>query len=306
MTALNKKLFVGALVAGIACAVSFLPFARNPSAPKAFDSALLNPSHRDDVTEIVIMQEMNFVQINDPPTLTLKKVVPDGQKEAWWTASDGLTTVRADKKLIENVLKNIISVRKMYIISDKFETGKKTTPSHQALIIRNDDTSYTKIDFFDTNTLTNRIMFGVESANSLFETADNFSQFLQTNVRYWAKPELVQTVDEPVLFVWKETGCGAVTVAQYSPDFASVAHDVMALRHGAVVHTQKSLQGQTAVLTIGAGEYRERIFLCPQDDGSYRCEYAFVGTPSPSDALHFAFEISGWTYERLQKIFAER
>lgn len=319
MTTLNKKLSVIALILFLLCAFSYLPFVRQKSAPKAFQSALLNPSHKDEVTEIVIEKKGDGTDAadftdgsdgmngaNSGRKIVLQKAFGDAQK-AFWTASDGLTTVRADKKVVENLLTNIIKIRKMYEISDNNMNVSFLSTSRTTLIFQNDSKMYTKLSFFGTNSLTNRLMLSTESKPSLYETEDDISQFLQPTVRYWAKPELVQTIDEPVSFSFQEKGRSPVTIDhQYSADFAEISHDVMALRHGAVLPVQSpAATERTAVLHIIAPDgAQESVSFYQQSDG-YLCTYD-CNPHSSADTVSFSFEISGWTYNRLKAIFTDR
>ncbi|MDE6737026.1 MAG: hypothetical protein K2J50_05955, partial [Treponemataceae bacterium] len=268
------------------CAVSFLPSVRNPSAPKAFQSALLNPAYMPDVDRIDIWQGASAV--------ALEKT--DGQ----WTVTGEQMTFRADEKLVQNLLAAASSVRKMYIISDS--DGRSSSDS-VVLSFSHDDMMYTKAYFFGENALTGRVMLAVSSQDALYETENDLSPFLHPAVRYWAKPELVQSVTAPQSFVWQELGKPPVVISGASPGFSRSAHDIMVLRHGAVVPAGSGHSVAAAELTVIGDETREQIRFVPQDDGSFRCDYAATGDPL-SERLSAAVEISGWTFERLQGIFS--
>ncbi|MDE5613930.1 MAG: hypothetical protein K2I74_04675, partial [Treponemataceae bacterium] len=286
MTIVQKRLSVAALVAFALCAVSFVPSVRNPSAPKAFQSALLNPAYMPDVDRIDIWQGASAV--------TLEKT--DGQ----WTVTGEQMTFRADEKLVLNLLAAASSVRKMYVISDN--DGRPSSAS-VGLSFSHDGTVYTKAYFFGENALTGRVMLSVSSQDALYETENDLSPFLHPTVRYWAKPELVQSVVVPQSFVWQEPGKPPVVIGGASPGFSRAAHDIMVLRHGAVVPAGSGHSVAAAELTVIGDGTRERIRFVPQDDGSFRCDYAATGDPL-SERLSAAVEISGWTFERLQGIFS--
>ncbi|MDE7227242.1 MAG: hypothetical protein K2N31_02865 [Treponemataceae bacterium] len=287
MTIVQKRLSVAALVAFVLCAVSFLPSVRNPSAPKAFQSALLNPAYVPDVDRIDICQGAS--------TVTLEKT--GGQ----WTATEEQMTFRADEKLVRNLLAAVSNVRRMYKISDN--NGRPSPPS-VVLSFSHNDMMYTKAYFFGENALTGRVMLAVSSQDALYETENDLSPFLHPTVRYWAKPELVQSVTAPQSFVWQESGKPPVVISGASPGFSQAAHDIMVLRHGAVVPAGSGRSVAAAELTIIGDGSREQIRFVPQDDGSFRCDYAATGDPL-SERLSAAVEISGWTFERLQGIFSE-
>lgn len=286
MTIVQKRLSVAALVAFVLCAVSFLPSVRNPSAPKAFQSALLNPAYVPDVNRIDICQGASAV--------TLEKT--GGQ----WTATKEQMMFRADEKLVRNLLAAASNVRRMYKISDS--NGQPSAPS-AVLSFSHNDMVYTKAYFFGENALTGRAMLAVSSQDALYETEDDLSPFLHPTVRYWAKPELVQSVTVPQSFVWQESGKTPVVISGASPGFSQAAHDIMVLRHGAVVPAGSGHSVAAAELTVIGDGSRERIRFVPQDDGSFRCDYAASGDPL-SERLSAAVEISGWTFERLQGIFS--
>lgn len=286
MTPIQKKLSVAALIAFVLCAVSFLPSVRNPSAPQAFQSALLNPAYVPDVDRI----DMGL----GTSAVTLEKT--DGQ----WTVTEEQMTIRADEKLIQKFLAAASRVRDMYAISDN--DGQPSDAS-VTLCFSRGDTVYTKAYFFGENTLTGRVMLAVSSQNALYETENDLSPFLRPTVRYWAKPELIQSVAEPQSFVWQERGAPPVVISNASPGFSQTAHDIMVLRHGTVVPAENGSFIPAAELTVIGDGVRERVQFVSQDDGSFRCEYATSGDPL-ADKLSAAVEISGWTYERLQKIFS--
>ena len=334
MTSLNKKLSAIALILVVFCIVSFLPIVSKKSAPKPFQSAFLNPSHKDEVTEIVLTfqqkenERNSYGETLEEQFISLKKMdVGSGAGKTLWIADDGLTTVRADEKLIENLLINLTKIRKMYTISDsKGNQG----PYICAATIRNDDKMYAKIDFFATNSLTNRIMLGVENKKSLYETDDTVSQFFQTNVSFWSNPGLVQMADAPISFIFQENGKNFAKIDEFSSEFAKKSHEVMVLRHGMILPPQvnERFAGEprqsdaidpSARLTVAdKNGFSEVISFYARGDGSYRCEYRFFGenrtvrqadevhaadTLRFTDDLRFAFEISGWTYDRLRSIF---
>ena len=286
MTVIQKRLSVAALVSFALCAVSFLPSVRNPSAPKAFQSALLNPAHMRDIDRIDIWQGASAVMLEKT----------DGQ----WTVTGEQMMFRADEKLVQNLLAAASSVRNMYRISDS--NGRPSSAS-VGLSFSHDDMVYTKAYFFGENALTDRVMLAVSSQDALYETENDLSPFLHPTVRYWAKPELVQSVTEPQSFVWQESGKPPVVISGASPGFSQAAHDIMVLRHGAVVPAGSGHSVAAAELTIIGDGSRERIRFVPQDDGSFRCDYAATGDPL-SERLSAAVEISGWTFERLQGIFS--
>lgn len=288
ITIVQKRLSVAALVAFALCAVSFLPSVRNPSVPKAFQSALLNPAYVSDVGRIDICQGAFAV--------TLEKT--GGQ----WTATEGQMTFRADEKLVRNLLTAASSVRKMYIISDN---GGRPSYASVMLSFSHGDTMYTNAYFFGENALTGRVMLTVSSQDALYETESDLSPFLHPAVRYWAKPELVQSVAAPQSFVWQESGKPPVVIGGASPGFSQAAHDIMVLRHGAVVPAGRGHSVAAAKLTVIGDGTSERIRFVPQDDGSFRCDYAASGDPL-SERLSAAVEISGWTFERLQGIFSRK
>lgn len=288
ITIVQKRLSVAALVAFALCAVSFLPSVRNPSVPKAFQSALLNPAYVSDVGRIDICQGAFAV--------TLEKT--GGQ----WTATEGQMTFRADEKLVRNLLTAASSVRKMYIISDN---GGRPSYASVMLSFSHGDTMYTNAYFFGENALTGRVMLTVSSQDALYETESDLSPFLHPAVRYWAKPELVQSVAAPQSFVWQESGKTPVVIGGTSPGFSQAAHDIMVLRHGAVVPAERVHSVAAAELTVIGDGTSERIRFVPQDDGSFRCDYAASGDPL-SERLSAAVEISGWTFERLQGIFSRK
>ncbi|MBQ7158328.1 MAG: hypothetical protein IJS09_02740 [Treponema sp.] len=327
MTNLNKKLLFLSAIMFLLCVISFLPFVSEKSAPKSFQSAFLNPSHRDEVTEIVIAEGEKSITLKK---LMKSSIVSSFEKNSIWTVSDGQTTVRADEKQIQSLLTKFINIRKMYTILYRYTKGEKSPSSACSVLVSNDVRLYTKIDFFGTNSLTNRVSFSVEEKNSLFETADDVSQYLQTTISFWVRPELFQLIDKPISFVWQENGKKSVKIDENTSDFSQKLHNLTVVRHGSILSPTSAEQeykdGQAsdsvqhnsviigsvraASLFVSDSENNaEVISFYPQSDGSYRCEYEVKnGTSTTSEftaipGLSFAFEISGWTYDRLRGIF---
>ena len=91
----------------------------------------------------------------------------------------------------------------------------------------------------------------------------------------------------------------------------------MLLRHGAILPAEpdQSLPEEFASLTLSDLEGNsEFISFIPAGDGSFRCQYRWNFNASSAtggtekvfaDSLHFAFEISGWTFDRLKEIFTK-
>ena len=300
---LNKKLSLLAVLSLLLCIISFLPFVSEKSAPKSFQSALLNPSYREEVTEIIISSGGN--------ALSLRK-----HEKGWIVNSENLA-IQAEQKLIKNLLDNAIKVRKMYKIVDSIK-GKETYSSQSvSLQFRNNIKVYTKIDIFSLNSLTNRLSFSVHGKDFLYETADDFSQYLQTNVSFWANPSLVQLISSPFSIVWQEKGEKICRFNENSNDFSKKVHDLLLLRHGAILPAEpdQSLPEKFSSLTLSDPEGNsEFISFIPAGDGSFRCQYRWNFNASSAtggtekvfaDSLHFAFEISGWTFDRLKEIFTK-
>ena len=296
MTRLQKILTIIAGFAFLLCAISYLPFFSQRAAPRAFQSALLNSSYKDEVNEIVI--DSGGKQIR------LTRHLSD------WTVADGVALIPAEGKLAENLLHNVIKLRKMYTISD---TSMGTSEPFLSVLFGNGSNMYTKVDFFKINSLTNRISFSLEGKPEVYECEDDFSHYLQSDLAYWARPSLIQLLSNPVAFIWQEEGEKIRTFAENSEFFDKKKHDLMVLRHGLLLSPDaagESPSDEAARLTVSdVNANSEIISFLPLKDGSFRCEYRWIFLSTDgrgadiADDLHFAYEISAWTYRRLREIF---
>ncbi len=298
MTLLNKRLCLLAALTCLLCCISFLPSVSQKSAPKSFQSALLNPSHKNEVSEIIIESGGQM--------LTL------AHQAFGWTVSDGECLLPAENRLVDGLLNSAIKIRKMYTILD---SSRANQPSFFTVHFRDDVNLYTIVDFYAVHSLTNRISFAVEGKNKRYETNDDFSQYLQTTVSYWARSALIQLISEPIAFVFQEKGQKIRRIDENSADFSKKLHDLTVLRHGLVLSPENSAQadfaGFSARLTVSDGQGNTEVISCfPREDGAFRCEYQWFFAAGGQGAdmvgsLRFAFEISGWTYNRLREIFTQ-
>ena len=298
MKSLNRKLFAVTIGSVALCIFSFLPIVSRRTAPQWKKSALLNPAYREMADEIELQQE-NAV-------ITIKKMPATGTgKPELWTVSEGSLCMLADEKLVDGLLDSLIKVRKLYTKIYSTDKGVSRRPVQASLFVKNSVKMYTKLDFFNPNSLTNRIVLRGGAAQEYFEIDDDVSQFLQTSVRFWEKSELIQTISEPIYCFFEEKGQNSAFFSEKSDDFTKKVHDVSVLRHGDVHPTvDVSSLNPTATLVVSNAEgQREEIAFYPLDGGSYRCAYRF-SNPLFSERLRFDAEISGWTYDRLKAIFA--
>lgn len=298
MNTLNRKLCAVTIVSVALCIFSLLPVVSRRTAPRWKKSALLNPASRALAEEIELQRENSLI--------TIKKMSGTGAgKPELWTVSDGALCMLADEKLAESLLGNLIKGRKLYTKIYSDDTGGLFPQPSVSLSVKNSVKMYTKLDFFASNSLTNRIVLRGGTPPNFFEIDDDLSQFLQTSVRFWEKSELIQTISEPIYCFFEEKGQKSAFFSEKNDDFAKKVHEISILRHGDV-HPPADVSGLEAAANLVVSDaegQREEIAFYPLDGGSYRCAYRF-SNPLFSERLRFEAEISGWTYDRLKAIFA--
>ena len=323
MTKLNnfllKILLASILIFGLS-----LIFSRNAkSAPKALESALLNPKYEGEVNIITIQAQEESVSTNKKGNsqITLKK-----QGDFWLflkstEESNEEICAIADSKIVDSLLEKAASLRSLYKITDKekdyLSLGVSENAESTLSFSKNNDKLYTKVHFGHSDSLKNRIYFRSEGKKTVYESQNDFEQYLNTDINYWSEGEIIPEITNPVQLSFKMNESSIAQSSKMkkldekSANFASKSNTLLSLRHGQIwSETTINSENYISTLTVqdGSGRLAKLDFFKIQngDDESYFYRKSIQPSPVDSQENTFAFysekaayEISAWTYEKI-------
>lgn len=318
MTNQNKLLFKILLASILIFAFSLVFSKKERSTQKSVESAILNPSHKNEVNLIEI-------ESGEGSQITLKK-----QGDFWLlskTIENGneIYTL-ADSKIITALLENASKIRKIYKITEKesdyLSLGISEKQKTSISFSQNSDKLYTKVYFGHSDSIKNRIYFRSDSSKTVYETENDIHQFLTKDLNYWSEGGIVPEIKNTVQITLKVEADSkqsisprTITLDEKSKDFQSKSHTLLSLRHGNILSEETSSIKKISTLTLQDGNGRiAKIDFFEKREGftdSSEISYFYKKsvTPSQIDSQEniFAFysenalyEISAWTYERIQ------
>lgn len=256
-------------------------FKVNKTENKAIKSALVNPSYSERIKTLIIQ--------NPQELLTLRK------QENYWTCEKSGIYTFADTKTIENFTAYLTKIRNMYKISDSKDAkiDLKLTEDSAVIITIIDENSkiLSKLYFGNEDALTSRIPVTTEKGKICYETQDDFSPYLKTDLNFWAVPEIFFAIKNP----------SNLNLS------ASDLHTFQSLRHGKVF--------ESTSLPVNA-QFVKSITLYGQYDSSQRIDfyeytarkkegknYLYTLTVEPQSFYNNAiFELSSWTYDKIKEL----
>ncbi|MBR4322686.1 DUF4340 domain-containing protein, partial [Treponema sp.] len=133
---------------------------------------------------------------------------------------------------------------------------------------KNNDKLYTKIHFGLSNSLKNRIYFRSEGKKTVYESQNDFEQYLNTDINYWSEGEIIPEITNPVQIslvirespaLSQESGSqksGKITLDEKSENFAQKSRTLISLRHGAITGEKQSSLKRLSTLQIHDGSGR--------------------------------------------------
>lgn len=296
------------------------------NAPKSIESALLNPKYKNEVAQI----EIQILSQNG--VINLKK-----QGDFWLLVKNvgerktEITTF-ADKKLVTSLIEKACEIRKLYQISDKESDFDQLKTSENAgstvSFTGNNSKVYTKLYFGAVNPLINRTFVRSEGSKITYETENDLSQFLNSDLNYWSEGEILSGIisrGANLVEISFEEKSVKSTLDEKSPGFATKSASLLSLRHGNIKGEEEFLSAMhsqnpqpSAVLTVqdGSGRSTRIEFFEIEEQGQSESEKSYFYKksikPSPADSQEntFAFysenavyEISAWTYGKIKSLF---
>ncbi len=267
---LLKILLASILIFGLS-----LIFSRNEkSAPKALESALLNPKYKGEVNMITIQAQEKSDSTNKKGNsqINLKKQGDFWLFSKFTEESNEEICAIADSKIIDSLIEKAASLRRLYKITDKerdyLSLGISENAESTLAFSKNNDKLYTKIHFGLSNSLKNRIYFRSEGKKTVYESQNDFEQYLNTDINYWSEGEIIPEITNPVQIslvirespaLSQESGSqksGKITLDEKSENFAQKSRTLISLRHGAITGEKQSSLKRLSTLQIHDGSGR--------------------------------------------------
>jgi len=318
---LLKILLASILIFGLS-----LIFSRNEkSAPKALESALLNPKYKGEVNMITIQAQEKSVSTNKKGNsqITLKKQGDFWLFSKFTEESNEEICAIADTKIIDSLIEKAASLRSLYKITDKerdyLSLGVSENAESTLAFSKNNDKLYTKVHFGHSDSLKNRIYFRSEASKITYECENDFQQYLTTETNYWSEGKIIPEIKNPVQITVKMNESSIAQSSKMkrldekSASFSIKSKALLSLRHGKIwSETTINSENYISTLTVqdGSGRLAKLDFFKIQkgDDESYFYRKSIQPSPVDSQENIFAFysekaayEISVWTYEKIMQ-----
>lgn len=310
------KILIKFLILSLILFVFSLFFSKNgKNTPKAIDSAILNPRHSSEISQIEInvpYQEVGSIIFKKQGDFwLLEKDLASGQK----------IISQADSAIIESFIKKTSEIRKLYKVSDTSSDYESFSVSENSgitvLFLGNNNKLYTKVHFGHSDSLKNRIYFRSEASKITYECENDFQQYLTTETNYWSEGKIIPEIKNPVQITVKMNESSIAQSSKMkrldekSPGFVSKSKALLSLRHGQIwPETTINSADYISTLSVqdGSGRIAKLDFFKIQkgDDESYFYRKSLQPSPVDSQENTFAFysekavyEISAWTYEKI-------
>ena len=279
MKKINRFLFCTTVFSAVLFLFSFT--AGKKTQVKSVKSALLNPSYNSKISALIIQ--------NPEEVLTLRK-----QKNFWSAEKSGILTF-ADTKTVENFTTYLTKIRNLYKISDgkdaKTELNLTEDSATIVTVIDENGRIVSKLYFGADDALTSRITLAAEKGKNCFETEDDFSPYLKTDLDFWAVPEIFFAIKNP-------------SNLNLSP---ADLHTLQSLRHGKILPSSssvlKNLEIENSVTLYGQYDSFQRIDFYEYEDAKEGKLYFYTQKIEPQEIKDTAvFEVSSWTYDKIKEL----
>lgn len=318
MQKLNKRL-VKLLILSAALFVFSIFFSnKGRNAPKSTESVLFNPKYLNETDSVIITVKKE----SGDEVLTIKKEGDFWLLKKQDEKGNELCTF-ADIKLVSSFFERLCEFRKLYKVSDKEKDfSALATDENNALSISFTNRSgkdFPSLYFGHQNQITGRIFLRSGESKTTYESQNNLSQFLTTDLNYWAEGEILSGINNPLTITLSQ-GESSKAIDEKTEGFEAKKRSLLSLRHGKII-SEKALEeildkgkmfadsffkaqdgsGRIAVLTFFKAE-----------EGGESIYYTRKVTPSPAESSentfvlyseNCAYEISEWTYHKIISIF---
>ncbi len=280
----DKILFSSVLILTILFVLSFSKSCTNTDKREVIKTALVNPKYTDEISEIIIQHE-------DEKLSLIKK------NDIWFTQN-----AIADSKKVENLLQDLIKVRKLYKIS--YTNNKKEA-------FFSDSSSFTISYSFPGGV--HSLYFGsqdfsqtsrylqTDKNTQIYEIDTTFDKYLSINPQNWSEPFIISQI-----ILGKITTQDIQSTKVYFENKVSEISDIqklLELRHAGfpdfevLFPQEKSL---TLDLELGnKSQINVEIFSTNSESEYLLCSKY---TSSKQEKYTFWVKISEWTYNKIKEI----
>lgn len=296
---------------GIVCAASALVFAAalayralSPRTARAVTSAIVNPSNAGKIDRIVVWADVSRMELYRTERGWFAK---SGFAEETGPYREKSSVVRAEEKLVRLFIERAARLRQLHKIAsdprDWNPLGLHEKEADRAEFSGGGET-FTRAYFGVPDGISGRRALRTAGGTEAYETEDDLSQFLTADIDYWAAGELFAGIGEEdvqtVAFSCPSRGI-SFTADAGGEGFADLAHSASVLRHGPVVPSAAVRGAElTATLVVRSGN-GVSVSVGVYEAGG---EHFLVKTESPATDENAAYEISGWTLEKMFSLFS--
>ncbi|WP_294429981.1 DUF4340 domain-containing protein [uncultured Treponema sp.] len=287
---------------------------------KAEESAVLNQKYRNEVRKIVISRK------NADSTDELLEMTRHGD---FYLLSDmdSKITCLANSKLISSLLENAVKIRKFYRLSQKSSDAEKFLTDESSSIVvsfyASGEEPVSKIYFGAEDALKNRIYLRSHKSNVVYECENDFHQYLNTELDYWAEGKIFAEAENPVQIGFEilsenEKLPETKKIDEKSGDFQKKSAYLLELRHGKIVDMIPSSAKKISVLSVYSGNgrisrldfYEVKNGMGEEEQESYFYTKSVIPSQIDGQENSFAFysenavyEVSAWTFGRICDLF---
>ena len=268
---------------------------------KAFKTALLNPKYKNEVTAF------QFTKKND--SVFLEKI-----NDFWFVKNSEKSTnmLPADSFLIENLINELIKVRKLYKISDQI-------PKNSNFGFEKDSCFYIKCIYGDSFS---EYYFGNQDFSEVFryfmtgkntkvyQIDSSFESWFSSMPSFWAEKTIIS---KKLLNITSSQDIQSIvvngrkyTASSSDESFSSYAQNLLELRHGGILDisgeelSQLLTQNPHAEVLIELGNKNRltlKVYKSPEKD-ALENEYALL-INYENQNIQSVCKISGWTLSKL-------
>jgi len=231
--------------------------------------------------------------------LKLKKVQDIKDKRKSWIAEFGESfSFPVDSTTMESFITTLTKVRVANEVSKKMESWDNLGVGENAFVVEifSASTVPMRLYFGKTGMGSSRISFRSEKSVSTYQAENDIDTFLQTDPSFWADPYLIagnERNKEDLQFVMFEK-------AYSGRELANIAENLISLRRGLLCEEKEEKDEADSVLEVHflSGNVIKLSFY--NADTLY-----FVKSELKDEKISYWFEISAWTYQKLQEIFTK-
>ena len=232
--------------------------------------------------------------------LKLKKVEGKKDEKKSWIANLGETfSFPVDSTTVESFISTLTKIRAVNEVSKKADSWNNLGVGENAFVVEIFCASDVpvRLYFGKSGMGSSRISFRSEKSVSTYQTENDIDTFLQTDPSFWADPYLIagneRNAEDLQLVIFEKTYSGR--------ELAKIAENLLSLRRGLLCgeeNTEKSEADAVLEANFLSGNAVKMSFYSA--DSLY-----FVKSEMKDEKITYWFEISAWTFQKLQEIFTK-